>query len=148
MVKTKGAEAVRRAGVGTTTLDVLAGVLVAGWLAACAPGLRGGSGLRRTHGDLRTLTRDELAGGHFHNAYEAVQALRGNWLLSRPHSLLSRNEVVLVYLDNIRLGDISELEEIPLEPVIYIRYFDSLQATERWGVGHTEGVIYISTHPF
>lgn len=125
----------------------VAGAVVLGCLAACAPAL-GQHGKVREHKDLELLTRDDLAPGHFHNAYEAVQALRGNWLISRQHSLLIRNETVLVYMDDIRLGDISELQAIPIQPVVYIRHFDSLQATERWGLGHTEGVIYISTHTF
>ena len=126
---------------------MLAGALVAGWLAACAPSLQQGGSVRE-HKDLQLLTRADIAPGHFHNAYEAVQALRGNWLIARPHSLLFTDETVLVYMDDVRLGDVSELQAIPIDPVVYIRHYDSLQATERWGLGHTEGVIYISTHPF
>ena len=145
MIEGRRAQESRRAGSHVLG-RLLAGAFLAVWVAACAPALRQGGSVRE-HKDMELLTRDDIVSGHFHNTYEAVQALRGNWLLSRPHSLLISNEPVLVYLDDVRLGDVSELQAIPIQPVIYIRHYDSLQATERWGIGHAQGVIYISTHP-
>ncbi len=116
-------------------------------LGGCAPTLQAGGG-GREHVDLSTLTREQMAPNHFHTAYEAVQALRGNWFNVRPHSLLGLPEDVAVYLDNIRLGGVAELQNIPLSTVEYIRHFDATEATTRWGLDHTQGVIYVSTHPF
>ncbi len=111
-------------------------------LGACAPSLQ------HEHADLRTLTREQMAPNHFHSAYEAVQALRGNWLNPPANTVFGRyGNAVSVYLDNIRLGGPSELQGIPMNTVVYIRYFDAMEATTRWGLDHTEGVIYVSTHP-
>ncbi len=110
----------------------------------CAGSARPG----RTHPDLQVIDQADLVANHFLDAYEAVEALRSNWLNERPNSLLAASKsIVLVYYDNIRLGGVSELRGLRLEPVVYIRHFNALEATERWGVGHTQGVIYISTHP-
>lgn len=111
-------------------------------LGGCAPSLE------HAHADLRTLTQAQMAPNHFHSPYEAVQALRGNWLNPPTNTVFSRyGSAVSVYLDNIRLGGPSELQGIPLNAVVYIRYFDALEATTRWGLDHSEGVIYVSTHP-
>ena len=77
-----------------------------------------------------------------------MQALRSNWLNARPLSPYAALEGgVQVYMDNVRLGGLSELQAIPMSTVVYIRHFDALQATERWGLNHTQGVIFVSTHP-
>lgn len=34
-----------------------------------------------------------------------------------------------------------------LSPVYDIRHYDAVQATQKWGINHTQGVIYVSTHP-
>jgi hypothetical protein len=39
------------------------------------------------------------------------------------------------------------LRAIDIRPVVYIRYFDRVAATARWGLDHGGGVIYVSTHP-
>ncbi len=53
-------------------------------LGACAPSLQ------HEHADLRTLTREQMAPNHFHSAYEAVQALRGNWLNPPANTVFGR----------------------------------------------------------
>ncbi len=117
-----------------------AGALLLVALAGCAPSLQ-----PREHLDLNMLTSEQMAPNHFHTAYEAVQALRSNWFNVRPQSL--RAEDVTVYLDNVRLGGIAELRNIPMSTVVYIRHFDAPEATTRWGLDHMQGVIYVSTHP-
>ena len=109
---------------------------------ACAPGVT----TWRPRANFNVISREDLLATHFRNAYEAVEALHSNWLLLRPNSFLAQGQV-LVYMDNVRLGGISELRTISLMPIEYMEYFDAVQATTRWGVGHTQGVIYISTHP-
>jgi len=130
-----------RGGIGRGGRRLLAGACLAA-LAGCAPSLQ------HEHVDPQTLTQAQFDGAHFHNAYEAVQALRSNWLNARPMSPNAWLEGgVQVYMDNVRLGGLSELQAIPMSTVVYIRHFDALQATERWGLNHTQGVIFVSTHP-
>ncbi len=124
-----------------TSLAAGAALLVS--LGGCAPSLHRGE-----RADMSTLTSDQMAPNHFHTAYEAVEAMRSNWFAPRTNTqvgLYGNN--VLVYLDNIRLGGIAELQNIPIASVAYIRHFDGVEATTRWGFDHMQGVIYVSTHP-
>jgi hypothetical protein len=52
-----------------------------------------------------------------------------------------------VYFDGIHFGGVESLRTIDLRPVTYIRFFDGIAATARWGLGHGQGAIYVSTHP-
>lgn len=102
------------------------------------------TGDARDHG---MLTKEQIAENHFNTAYDAVEALRSNWLRARgPDSFQTPSEV-LVYLDNTRLGGTDTLREIAANTIYYMRWFDGVAATGRWGVGHAAGVIYVSTHP-
>ncbi|HEY5218449.1 MAG TPA: hypothetical protein VIJ16_01510 [Gemmatimonadaceae bacterium] len=91
------------------------------------------------------ITREQIQARHFLTAYEAVSALHANWLLERGTNSLKSPGLVQVYVDNNQLGGVDELQNIAVESIVYIRYYDAVAATARWGVGHTQGVIYIST---
>ncbi len=135
-VREQGARGLRRIGFTAGAALIIAA-------AGCAPSLQ------HEHVDTQMLTREQIAPTHFHSVLEAVQALRGNWLAPLNTTELGGplGNNVAIYLDNVRLGDPSELQNIPLNAVAYIRYFDPLEATTRWGLEHPEGVIYVSTHP-
>ncbi len=112
-----------------------------------------GCGTFAAHGraDLDTITRAQLDQNNFHNALEAVQALHSNWLNVRSKVLASAAATgqpgVVVYLDEVRLGGVSELNSIETQRIQYIRHYSPVDATQKWGVGHTEGAIQISTQP-
>jgi hypothetical protein len=112
-------------------------------LAGCA-GRRNGpnTGLDRT-----LLVQDQFADKGYTNPYDVIAALRSNWLESRgPNSFQSPTKVQ-VYLDGVRMGGVETLRTIDLRPVTYIRFFDGVAATARWGLDHGAGAIYVSTHP-
>src|SRR5947209_5015472 len=88
----------------------------------------GGSALNRN-----LLTREQFSDKGYTTAYDLVAALRSNWLSTRgPDSFQSPSQV-MVYLDGVRMGGIDALRSIDLRPVTYIRYFDGVTATARWG---------------
>ena len=93
------------------------------------------------------LTREQLGESRFTTAYDAVEALRSNWLNTRGADSFQRPSVVRVYLDNVSLGDKETLRTIAITSISYIRYFDAITATSRWGVDHGAGVIFVSTRP-
>jgi hypothetical protein len=109
---------------------------------ACASRLK--TGEVRDHG---TLTKEQIAESHFSTAYDAVEALRSNWLKARGTDSFQTPSEVLVYLDNTRLGGTDRLREIAANTIVYMRFYDGVSATGRWGIGHAAGVIYVSTHP-
>jgi len=49
----------------------------------------------------------------------------------------------LVYVQNMRFGAVRDLANFRMEAVEEIRYVRPLDATTRWGIGHTGGVIEV-----
>ncbi|HEY7236385.1 MAG TPA: hypothetical protein VH539_19650 [Gemmatimonadaceae bacterium] len=97
--------------------------------------------------DRNLLVPDQFADKGYTNPYDVIAALRANWLESRgPNSFQSPTKVQ-VYLDGVRVGGVEALRTIDLRPVTYIRFFDGVAATARWGLDHGAGAIYVSTHP-
>lgn len=122
---------------------------------ACATAGTGAAGSDR---DL--ILRDEIRESSAANVYELVRTLRPQWLRARgtqnlPAKIGSEGtgagvgealgQEVVVYLDNARMGGRSALQGISLSSVQYIRRFDAAAATHRWGAGHTQGAILVST---
>jgi hypothetical protein len=93
------------------------------------------------------LTEEDLVDRGFTTAMDAIQSLRGNWLETHGTNSFRTPTVIKVYLDNTELGGVDELSSIMISSVVYIRHYDGVTATARWGLGHGAGVIYISTHP-
>jgi len=92
------------------------------------------------------ITAEELRGGQFRNAYEAVSSLRARWLQSRgTDTFLGKPGEVQVHLDDVRLGGINSLREIPVIDIAYMQFFDPASASARWGLDHGHGAIYVST---
>ena len=104
------------------------------------------------------ITRSGING----TAYDIVYGLRRTWLNTKgvndfsetPHAVtVSSSEIIItpgepeliVYLDNMRLGTISELHNIAAAGVLGIRYYTAAEATYRWGAGHTHGAIQVLT---
>jgi hypothetical protein len=96
--------------------------------------------------DLNLLTQEEMLEANFTNLHDAVSALRSNWLVVRgTDSFLSPSQV-LVYFDQTRLGGVGELRAVLVNSVKWARHYSAVDATQRWGVGHGAGVIYLSSH--
>ena len=114
-------------------------------LGACLPAGTGSSGIR----DRDLITRAEIERSNAGSAYELVQTLRPEWLRPRGVATLQfqsqKNEILVVYLNRIRLGALETMYEVALGQVWYLRYFSAAEATYRWGVGHLQGAILIST---
>ena len=93
------------------------------------------------------LTQEQIAPQHYNTVYDAIESLRSNWLRTRGTDSFQNPSEVRVYLDNTLLGGTDKLREIAAKDVTFIKYFDGVSATARWGVGHAAGVIFLSTHP-
>lgn len=118
---------------------------LAAMLAATVAGC--GATVHQARGDRDEITHDQLVENNFHTAYEAVQALHGNWLNIRPNTFgvsTSQGDVV-VYQDGVRLGSPADLKSIDVRNIEYIRHYDAAAATTRYGVGHAQGAILVSS---
>lgn len=94
------------------------------------------------------------------SAFMIVEALHSVWMRERgvrpmparriqdgERSVAGENGGVQVYLDGHRMGGVETLRGIPTKGVYSIRHLDGIQAQARFGVGHSEGVIWIATQP-
>ncbi|GBD32714.1 MAG: hypothetical protein KatS3mg081_2679 [Gemmatimonadales bacterium] len=116
-------------------------------VAGCAAASQGGqSGGRRSN----VITAEEIASISASNAYEVVQRLRSQWLITRgaagtrePTLEGGLSGGIVVYLDGVRRGGVDALREIPVEQIRELRYIDAKDATTRYGTGHTSGVIEV-----
>lgn len=92
---------------------------------------------------------NELSGeqvAHFPNALQAVQTMRSQWLRGRaPGDLSNAGGNVRVFRDGIEVGGVDELQSMPTEGIAYIRYYNGIEASQRWGLGHASGVIYVAS---
>jgi len=116
-------------------------------LTACASsGASSGAAGPRTSRDL--LTSEQITNTKYTNMFDVIQSLRSNWMNDRgTDSLMGPSSVVQVYLDDNRLGGVETLKTITPQQVEYVRHYDGVAASGRWGLDHGKGVIYVSTHP-
>lgn len=117
-------------------------------LVACASGSS-----RRDAPRPRTdvITHEELERSELRNAYEAVQRLRPRWLQVRSgmRSFALETEVV-VFQDQLFLGNQEALQRIGLDGIYEIRYLDGATAKATLpGLGsrHVQGAIVIHMSP-
>lgn len=99
-------------------------------------------------GDPSVIAQDEIDSSGAQTAYQLVQSLRPQWLITRGITNLAQAagaEDIVIYLDNARLGDRQTMRRVALGPVQYLRFFTAPEATQRWGGGHLHGAILIST---
>lgn len=119
-----------------STLWVLAAVLLAG----CAAGAGSGDG-----GDRNVIPEETLAEYSGQNVYEVIQRIRPAWLRARGMGMDSSTEGVMVYLDGAPLSGVDELRTWDVNQVQEIRHLDARDATTRFGTGHSNGAILVTT---
>jgi len=112
------------------------------------PGLgidSGGGGERTLGPDRFLITGVEIREASVGNALEAIQLFHPEWLVLRGQEDFydPEGDNIRVYLDEVRMGGIDELAGIDAQGIEYIRFFDSRQATARWGTGHPHGAIQV-----
>ena len=95
--------------------------------------------------DHNVITAEQLQENRFATVYDAVASLRSNWLQTRGTDSFMKPGQVLVYFDNTRMGGVEALRSISTSGIMFVRYYDGIAATNRWGVDHGNGVIYVSS---
>jgi hypothetical protein len=94
------------------------------------------------------ITPEEVRTGPQSNAYDLVLALRPQWLRERGPTSLggAANTQVRLYVDEVRVGNAADLRRIPVPTIASLRFLDPIEASSRWGFGHDNGAIMITTH--
>ena len=122
------------------------------------------------------IIQEQLQSRTFPNAYAAIEALHSNWLRVRnlnPTSGAIMNPAagtststsqasgasptqqnmprqavgIQVYLDGVRAGGLDALKSIPVATIYTIRRISGIDAQGRFGIGHSDGVIFVATGP-
>lgn len=125
---------------------ILATAMIA-WAAACASG---GGGAPAATQNPNVISSEEITASSASNAYEVIQRLRPSFLRTRgavhgtPNGANAMEMVdLVVYLNDNRLGGSDQLRQISTTDIREIRYFNSSEATTKWGTGHSAGAIQI-----
>jgi hypothetical protein len=105
---------------------------------------------RPTRGRADLIAEAEINSALYQNALEIVQNLRPAMLIPRGTSPTARESstasiAIVAYQDDVRLGEISSLVNIPASRVKEIRFLNARDATTRYGTGHGSGVILVTT---
>jgi len=106
----------------------------------------GSGGLAR---DPKLISSLEVEAAEVRTAYELVERLRPLWLRSHGDRSIHLTTEIVVYQDNVMLGDIETLRSVPIDLVESVRSLDSSEAGRLAGLGsrHVERVIMIITKP-
>ena len=104
----------------------------------------------RTRGAANIITEAEISSSAYQNALEVVQNLRPQMLIPRAvgsdaTGLSATSIPIIIYMDDVRLGEPSSLTNIPASRVKEIRFMNARDATTRYGTGHSSGVILVTT---
>jgi len=80
-------------------------------------------------------------------AYELVRRLRPNWLRARGRVSLESPEAAyaVVYMNDVMYGGLMTLHQIRPGEIQRMEFIRAMDATIRWGTGHTSGVINVVT---
>jgi len=136
---------------------VLSMLIIAG---ACASG--GGTASKTVYspvvkrGGPHLITEQEItqSGKSYSTAYELVESLRPTMMRSRASTMTyntpsgtTTNDAssisVIAFVDDVRIGGVEALRQVPASQVREIRYINGRDATTKWGTGYTSGVIQV-----
>jgi hypothetical protein len=140
-----------RFSVGGAALGLVAGVLLGtrGTRAAAAP-----QPPRLPLPINRPIAEQEIRRSHARTISQLLHELRPHWLRARgtdvisvlnPNAGVHAANGVVVYLNGTPFGDLTSLDEIPIEQVTGIQFLDGPAAVLRYGTGNEDGAILLST---
>jgi hypothetical protein len=109
-----------------------------------------GAAPRATRGAANLITEAEISASQYQNALEVVQNLRPGMLIPRgvgsdASGMTAASIPVIIYMDDVRLGEPASMVNIPASRVKEIRFMNARDATTRYGTGHSSGVIVVTT---
>jgi len=98
------------------------------------------------------ISQDEILsrGRNQLTAMTLIRRLRPAWLSARGQTSIVNGAASypVVYIDEIRHGGLPSLNRIPTSEILRLEYYNTADATTRWGTGHTAGAINIVTGRF
>lgn len=107
---------------------------------ACSMNARGS-----IQGGGDTMSREEILDANRGTLYEVVELLRPHWLRMRSDQSVNRPGGIVVYMDDVRFGDLDSLRNMLAREIFEIRRYSATAASQRWGPGHSDGVLEVRT---
>lgn len=95
--------------------------------------------------DRSKITEEELAGRTEADLLSYLQGARPQWLRVRGKGSINMSEQVWVYRDGVKFGGVGALRQIRPSEIREIQHMDGSQATQRFGVDHGAGAIFVLT---
>jgi len=98
-------------------------------------------------GSGNVITAAEIEQSQAITAYDAIQKLRGNFFSNRGRTTIlgDSSPLPVVYLDGIEYGLLTSLQNIPASHIASIRLYRAWEATTKFGMGKSAGVIEVIT---
>jgi hypothetical protein len=99
----------------------------------------------RAGGNPDLITREQILDQPEQSAFELIERLRPRWLRARSQGSFANPtpEYAVVYVDDMRFGEIASLHRINAAEIDRIEFISGLDATTRFGTGTGGGVIHI-----
>jgi len=119
------------------------------------------AGMTKESAGRRAITLEEIQkSGVTGNVYDVVYTLRRTWLSTRgvgsfgeapryvttedgKEQLIEGAPELIVYFDQMKMGSVEQLRQLPIAGVVEVRYYDPSQATFKFGSGHSRGAIQV-----
>jgi hypothetical protein len=101
----------------------------------------------RQRKDPTVITEQEIATRQTLTARQVIEQLRPQFLRVRGTTTLGNaatQDVIWVYVDGTRHGNLEVLNNISANEIREIRYLSPSEATNRYGTGHVQGAILIT----
>jgi outer membrane cobalamin receptor len=118
-------------------------------LAAIAVSCTGSTQVSRPPADRYVITQQEIEQSRATNAYELIRERRPEFLRPQGPKAFTRGvrstRMPVVYMDGMLMGETSELTKIPIETINEVRYFNEVDAQQRFGLGNVAGAIEVIT---
>ena len=104
--------------------------------------------------DPEVITTDQIVRSKATNAYDLIATIRPQMFTAhgapttrdqQPSTPGRQAMPVVVYIDNVKVGPVAELKSLATLDLKEIRYLSPRVATDRWGLNHAGGVIYVTT---
>ena len=104
--------------------------------------------------DPDVITEAQIAHSKATNAYDVIATIAPKMFTAhgapttrgdQPPTPGRQALPVIVYIDNVKVGPITELKTLGKVDLKEIRYLSPRVATDRWGEGHAGGVIAVTT---
>lgn len=118
-------------------------------LAGCTPATSEWREPRGAYSSGSIISREEIVNSGATDLYSVVQRLRPGWLTGRGvQNFGGRTGMIVVYHNQIRMGDVTALREMAPEYVVSLRFLDATTAAGLPGIGPREivaGAIVVNT---